>query len=416
VKKRIVHTIEILLACLSAGVLCWLLCLSSQSQPQAPEATTHSTTQPTTQATTGPLTGWQLLDGQRYYFNGAGEPVSGWIQWLGHPYYLNADGTTASGWLQTAEGSFYLDRNGSPITGWLALEGDYFYFSPEGTLCTGWVTIADQRYYFDDSGRMQSGWLTLDEERYYLDPQGRALTGWHTLEDQRYYFEETGALHSGWLEIGEYRYYLREDGTPVTGKQEIDGQTCYFTPKGIWVLLTNKQHPLPKSYTPTLVEAEDDFQVDLTCQPALAAMFAAMRQEGLYPLISSAYRGHGEQIYLYERYVNQFKADGYSEERAKAKAEKYVAPPGTSEHHTGLAVDIVGWNYYYGTRPGSTQAVQAWLAEHCWEYGFILRYTEEKTAITGFAAENWHFRYVGVDVSMDMKDTGLCLEEYLGAV
>ena len=58
----------------------------------------------------------------------------------------------------------------------------------------------------------------------------------------------------------------------------------------------------------------------------------------------------------------------------------------------------------------------AWLAEHCWEYGFILRYTEEKAEITGITNEPWHFRYVGREISMDMKDSGLCLEEYLGAV
>ena len=69
----------------------------------------------------------------------------------------------------------------------------------------------------------------------------------------------------------------------------------------------------------------------------------------------------------------------------------------------GLAVDISG------------EAANIWLAEHCWEYGFILRYTEEKASITGITNEPWHFRYVGREISMDMKDSGLCLEEYLGA-
>ncbi len=58
----------------------------------------------------------------------------------------------------------------------------------------------------------------------------------------------------------------------------------------------------------------------------------------------------------------------------------------------------------------------AWLTEHCWEYGFIVRYTEDKEEITGIIDEPWHFRYVGTEVSLDMKDSGLCLEEYLGAV
>jgi D-alanyl-D-alanine carboxypeptidase len=106
---------------------------------------------------------------------------------------------------------------------------------------------------------------------------------------------------------------------------------------------------------------------------------------------------------------------GHDEATANAMTASFVAVPGRSEHHTGLAVDIVGYDYTYGTYPGSTRAVQAWLKEHCWEYGFILRYTEEKVHLTGYAAETWHFRYVGVEVSMAMKDTGLCLEEYLGA-
>ena len=90
-------------------------------------------------------------------------------------------------------------------------------------------------------------------------------------------------------------------------------------------------------------------------------------------------------------------------DEARKKALETVAVPGTSEHQMGLAVDISG------------EAANIWLAEHCWEYGFILRYTEEKAEITGITNEPWHFRYVGREISMDMKDSGLCLEEYLGA-
>ena len=143
---------------------------------------------------------------------------------------------------------------------------------------------------------------------------------------------------------------------------------------------------------------------------------SAMRSEGLYPKFSSAYRNRAEQSRIWDNYVNRYLAAGYTQAQANAMTASYVAVPGTSEHHTGLAVDIVGYDYYYGTHPGSTKAVQRWLAEHCWEYGFILRYTEEKQAITGFAPEDWHFRYVGIEVAMAMKDTGLCLEEYLAAV
>ena len=88
---------------------------------------------------------------------------------------------------------------------------------------------------------------------------------------------------------------------------------------------------------------------------------------------------------------------------AREKALETVAVPGTSEHHLGLAVDLLG------------EEAIAWFTKYCWDYGFILRYTEEKENITGIVDEPWHFRYVGTEVSLDLRDSGLCLEEYLGA-
>ncbi len=82
-----------------------------------------------------------------------------------------------------------------------------------------------------------------------------------------------------------------------------------------------------------------------------------------------------------------------------------MALPGTSEHQLGLCADING---------KGVDSVP-WLVEHCWEYGFILRFPGEKSDITGIIYEPWHFRYVGTRVSIPMRDNGLCLEEYLGA-
>jgi D-alanyl-D-alanine carboxypeptidase len=196
---------------------------------------------------------------------------------------------------------------------------------------------------------------------------------------------------------------------------EIDGKTHYFTPEGIWVLLVNPWNPMPADYELQLVQNPEGFWVDQRCLDPLNRMMEAMRSAGLYPTFSSAYRNIAEQQYIWRKYVAQYMEVGHDEATANAMTASFVAVPGRSEHHTGLAVDIVGYDYTYGTYPGSTRAVQAWLKEHCWEYGFILRYTEEKVHLTGYAAETWHFRYVGVEVSMAMKDTGLCLEEYLGA-
>ena len=93
---------------------------------------------------------------------------------------------------------------------------------------------------------------------------------------------------------------------------------------------------------------------------------------------------------------------------ARWYAEKWVAVPGTSEHQLGIAVDINadGIN-------SSGSEVYTWLAEHAHEYGFIQRYPEDKTEITGINYEPWHYRYVGEDVAKEMFEEDVCLEEYI---
>ena len=95
-------------------------------------------------------------------------------------------------------------------------------------------------------------------------------------------------------------------------------------------------------------------------------------------------------------------AQGYSYAQAEKLTAGYVAVPGTSEHHTGLGVDL-----------GSGKKIYAWLAEHCWEYGFILRYPEDTTGNTGFNYEPWHFRYLGKPLAEKVHKSGLTLEAYL---
>ena len=120
--------------------------------------------------------------------------------------------------------------------------------------------------------------------------------------------------------------------------------------------------------------------------------------------VTSIYRSKATQQSIWDRYYNNFRAAGYKKADAERLTGEKVAIPGTSEHHLAYAVDIDG-----------VKPVHNWLAEHSWEYGFIVRYPDGTTEITGIEYEPWHFRYVGTAVSMDMKDSGLCLEEYLGA-
>lgn len=111
--------------------------------------------------------------------------------------------------------------------------------------------------------------------------------------------------------------------------------------------------------------------------------------------------------------VSKWMEQGYSREEAREKAGHQVAVPGTSEHQLGLAVDIVDVNYQLLDTNQENTAVQKWLLENSWRYGFILRYPTDQTDVTGIVYEPWHYRYVGKEYAQDIYKKGLCLEQYL---
>lgn len=172
----------------------------------------------------------------------------------------------------------------------------------------------------------------------------------------------------------------------VTVKKADDGLT-YIN----GILIANKTYSVPQDYNPGV---NDD------AQKAFNKMQADAYSEGLNIYISSAFRSYEYQSQLYQRYVNR---DG------KAEADRYSARPGHSEHQTGLAFDLNTIDSSF-----ADTAEGKWVAEHCYEYGFIIRYPADKEAVTGFLYEPWHIRYLGTDIAKDVYDSGLCLEEYLG--
>ena len=190
-------------------------------------------------------------------------------------------------------------------------------------------------------------------------------------------------------------------------------------------LLVNAWNPLPDDYVPEdLVLMREYCGSDIVyikgseiegCRKAVDAlmtMLSAARAEGLDNWqVSAGYRSIAYQQQLMDNKVYEYRQQGLSGSDARSAAERYVATPGCSEHHTGLAFDIT----VAGQSFASTKQC-AWLQEHCWEYGFILRYTEEKESITGIAAEAWHFRYVGQPHALIMRDNGWCLEEYIDSL
>lgn len=158
------------------------------------------------------------------------------------------------------------------------------------------------------------------------------------------------------------------------------------------VLIANKTYPLPDSYNPGGLLPD--------CKAAFEIMKKDAAEKGMSIYISSGFRSFSSQKSIYNRYVSR---DG------KALADTYSARPGHSEHQTGLAIDLNTITQSFGrTKEGK------WVAEHCHEYGFILRYPEGKSHITGYCFEPWHLRYVGIETATKIAQSGLCLEEYYG--
>lgn len=201
-------------------------------------------------------------------------------------------------------------------------------------------------------------------------------------------------------------------GAPDHADEEMD--------TGEWrtswnLILVNRDHPLAEDPDISLTALRNGQSVDERIYPALQAMMDDARAVGLSPLICSSYRTEARQRELYEAKVEEYRLSGYAQSDAEAETARWVALPGTSEHQTGLAVDIVAESNQHLDSTQEDTAEQQWLMEHCWEYGFILRYPSDKSHITGISYEPWHYRYVGREAAMAMRESGECLEEYLDA-
>ena len=180
------------------------------------------------------------------------------------------------------------------------------------------------------------------------------------------------------------------------------------------LMLVNPWNTLPEDYAVELATLANGLQVDARIYDALDAMLTDCRAAGLSPIVCSAYRTEATQTRLYNNKVARVRASGVPEDQVEAEAARWVAKPGTSEHRTGLALDIVAASYQILDERQEDTAEQKWLMENSWKYGFILRYPSEKSDITGIGYEPWHYRYVGKAAAAEIYRTGVCLEEYLG--
>lgn len=179
------------------------------------------------------------------------------------------------------------------------------------------------------------------------------------------------------------------------------------------LILVNSDNYLPDDFEIELEQLRGGQSVDKRCYPDLQRMMDDCRAQGLEPLVCSSYRSVERQEELFAAETEMFEAQGYSKEKAYSLAAAQVAVPRTSEHHTGLALDIVDANNQILDDTQADTPAQKWLMENCFNYGFILRYPANKQDITGIIYEPWHYRYVGEETAREIHSGGLCLEEYL---
>ncbi len=177
------------------------------------------------------------------------------------------------------------------------------------------------------------------------------------------------------------------------------------------LVLVNKWNPIKADNSIELMELSNGTSIDKRIYPYLQKMFDAARNEGVYPVVVSGYRSQQYQETLYHQEIAKNQAKGLSNGDAKKEAENWVAIPGTSEHQLGLAVDINSDNVN-----STNNDVYRWLEKNAYRYGFIYRYPEGKTNLTGIANEPWHYRFVGEKAAAEIYKKGICLEEYLNMV
>lgn len=176
------------------------------------------------------------------------------------------------------------------------------------------------------------------------------------------------------------------------------------TSKGI-LMLVNKYNYLTENFQPELnkisvMYAYDDNELILESLNAYKKMWNAAKKENLTLIASSSYRSYDDQkkLWDYRAMIDQKEAD------------LSTARPGFSEHQTGLSIDILTYNATLASFEETKEF--KWLEKNSYKYGFILRYPKDKTDITGYEYESWHYRYVGIDIATKIYNENITFDEY----
>lgn len=222
----------------------------------------------------------------------------------------------------------------------------------------------------------------------------------YTLDDILAYHEHEG-VHEGEAEE-------ETQGTAVAEELSFDVSD--------WrLVLINKQHPISDDYEFSLgklsIETKS-IQLDDRILDDLLLMMQAAKKDGLNLVIRSPYRTFDRQETNFNNKIKLYMKQGLSYMEAYKVTSQVITVPGCSEHEVGLALDITNESYLELLQGFADTKEGQWLADHSCEYGFILRYPEGKEYITSITYEPWHFRYVGREAAIIMKEENLCLEEF----
>lgn len=194
-----------------------------------------------------------------------------------------------------------------------------------------------------------------------------------------------------------------------------------------YLVLLNKTHPSGEHYCPPdLVTLDGTItlygkEIQLREYPARAteALIAELHARGYTDIVvTSGYRSYARQQSLFYTYIEQEMAahPGWTQQQAQELVLTYSAAPGTSEHHTGDCIDLISTNYVVLDETFANNPAYEWLKDNAHHFGFILRYPKDKTGITGYSYEPWHYRFVGVKAATEIYEQGITLEEYLNEV
>lgn len=215
-----------------------------------------------------------------------------------------------------------------------------------------------------------------------------------------------------WFQVKPYLQKKSQDNVTVSSQENSGDSELPVYDNSFDLILVNSTNKLSDDYKPEL-ESYNSVQVEGRILPALKKMFEDAETAG-YPLtLKTGYVDTEKQNEIFKNYTeNLIKNKNLSEVKAEGLAQSAVGKGGYNENQTGLAVTISSANIKSGSSFASTGQYN-WLIKNCVNYGFILRFPEDKTAFTGMEYDPCHFRYVGTDNAMQMRKYSMCLEEYV---